>query len=275
MLAALGARHPHDGRLDWLVPALLLAGEGVFLAALGLARHVTPWVVFALLAAVAHASRRPGLPGPGGPRHPGRRARPRLGRPDAAGRRWPPWPGSRRSPTPPCPDIFGCFSSGISSPDGSHLRAGPADPVSRTETTHDRPRPRCRRRPPAASVHRHAAQGLVPVDGPARRAPSSTSRWATSPRSGSPRSSIVVGYRGGGAGPGQAALEREYGVALTLVDNDKAEEWNNAYSLWCARDLFAEGVLLANGDTVHPVSVERTLLAAAGRRRASCSPSTR
>ena len=52
MLAALGARHPHDGRLDWLVPALLLTGEGVFLAALGLARHVTPWVVFALLAAV-------------------------------------------------------------------------------------------------------------------------------------------------------------------------------------------------------------------------------
>jgi hypothetical protein len=52
MLAALGARHPHDGRLDWLVPALLLAGEGVFLSALGLARHVTPWVVFALLAAV-------------------------------------------------------------------------------------------------------------------------------------------------------------------------------------------------------------------------------
>jgi len=52
MLAALGALHPHDGRLDWLVPALLLAGEGVFLAALGLARHVTPWVVFTLLAAV-------------------------------------------------------------------------------------------------------------------------------------------------------------------------------------------------------------------------------
>ena len=52
MLAALGSRHPHDGRLDWLVPALLLAGEGVFLGALGLARQVTPWVIFALLAAV-------------------------------------------------------------------------------------------------------------------------------------------------------------------------------------------------------------------------------
>ncbi len=52
MLAALGSRHPHDGRLDWLAPALLLAGEGVFLCALGLARQVTPWVVFALMAAV-------------------------------------------------------------------------------------------------------------------------------------------------------------------------------------------------------------------------------
>jgi hypothetical protein len=52
MLAALGARHPHDGRLDWLVPALLLTGEGVFLAALGLDRGVTPWLVFTLLAAV-------------------------------------------------------------------------------------------------------------------------------------------------------------------------------------------------------------------------------
>ncbi len=52
MLAALGAWHPHDGRLDWLVPALLLAGEGVFLAALGLSHHVAAWLVFTLLAAV-------------------------------------------------------------------------------------------------------------------------------------------------------------------------------------------------------------------------------
>ena len=53
MLAALGARHPHDGRLDWLVPALLMAAECVFLAALGLSRHVAGWLVFLLLAAVA------------------------------------------------------------------------------------------------------------------------------------------------------------------------------------------------------------------------------
>jgi hypothetical protein len=52
LLAALGARHPHDGRLDWVVPSLLLAGEGVFLAGLGFARHVWLPVIFALLAAV-------------------------------------------------------------------------------------------------------------------------------------------------------------------------------------------------------------------------------
>jgi len=46
------------------------------------------------------------------------------------------------------------------------------------------------------------------------------------------------------------------------VHNDRAEEWNNAYSLWLARAHFGEGVLLVNGDTVHPVSVEQTLLAA-------------
>jgi hypothetical protein len=52
LLAALGACHPHDGRLDWAVPSLLLVGEGVFLAALGFARHVWLPVIFALLAAV-------------------------------------------------------------------------------------------------------------------------------------------------------------------------------------------------------------------------------
>jgi choline kinase len=61
------------------------------------------------------------------------------------------------------------------------------------------------------------------------------------------------------------ALEAKYGVAITLIDNDKAEEWNNAYSLWCAREVLKRGVILANGDTVHPVSVEKTLLAARGK----------
>jgi hypothetical protein len=52
LLASLGACHPHDGRLDWLVPALLETGECIFLAALGFSHRVSPPLVFALLAAV-------------------------------------------------------------------------------------------------------------------------------------------------------------------------------------------------------------------------------
>jgi choline kinase len=71
---------------------------------------------------------------------------------------------------------------------------------------------------------------------------------------------IVVGYAADAVRDRKAALERRHGVTLTLVGNDRAEEWNNAYSLWLARDHFARGALLVNGDTVHPASVERTLL---------------
>jgi choline kinase len=73
---------------------------------------------------------------------------------------------------------------------------------------------------------------------------------------------VIVGYAAQAVHERKAELEERHGVELTLVHNDKAEEWNNAYSLWCARDYFARGALLVNGDTVHPVSVEKTLLAA-------------
>jgi choline kinase len=74
---------------------------------------------------------------------------------------------------------------------------------------------------------------------------------------------IVVGYAADAVRDQLGRLERDHGVRLTLVHNDRAEDWNNAYSLWLAREHFAAGVLLVNGDTVHPVSVEKTLLAAA------------
>lgn len=74
---------------------------------------------------------------------------------------------------------------------------------------------------------------------------------------------VVVGYRAEAVESRQADLEERHGVRLTLVHNDKAEEWNNCYSLWLARDHFKQGALLVNGDTVHPVDVERKLLAAA------------
>jgi choline kinase len=76
---------------------------------------------------------------------------------------------------------------------------------------------------------------------------------------------IVVGYAAGAVRDRAAALERAHGVRLSLVDNDRAEDWNNAYSLWLAREHFAAGALLVNGDTVHPASIEETLLEAAGQ----------
>lgn len=75
---------------------------------------------------------------------------------------------------------------------------------------------------------------------------------------------VVVGYRAQAVHDRAADLEARHGVRLELVNNDKAEEWNNCYSLWVARDHFADGALLVNGDTVHPVDVERTLLDRAG-----------
>ena len=75
---------------------------------------------------------------------------------------------------------------------------------------------------------------------------------------------VVVGYAAGAVEALRPDLEARHGVRLTLVHNDKAEEWNNAYSLWLARAAFASGALLVNGDTVHPVSVEKTLLAGRG-----------
>ena len=73
---------------------------------------------------------------------------------------------------------------------------------------------------------------------------------------------VLVGYAAAAVATRVPALERRHGVAIELVHNDRAEEWNNAYSLWLARDHFSNGVLLVNGDTLHPVSVEQTLLAA-------------
>jgi choline kinase len=75
---------------------------------------------------------------------------------------------------------------------------------------------------------------------------------------------VVTGHAADRVRERVPALERRHGVKLELVFNPRALEWNNAYSLWCARDALAEGVLLANGDTVHPAAVEERLLAARG-----------
>ena len=253
MLAALGARHPHDGRLDWLVPALLMAGEGVFLAALGLSRHVAAWLVFTLLAAVVM-------------RHVDLAFRARVGRGIPA-------------------DVFGLGW------EGRMLLAGVAAVAGLVPFAYavlsgylwvlfiwdflsgwlGRCHGRRRRligMVLAAGAGRRLRpdtdalpKALLPVDGEVTILDIALRNLAAV---GLRDIVIVVGYAAGrGAGPGWPRLEREHGVRLTLVDNDRAEEWNNAYSLWLAREHFAAGALLVNGDTVHPVSVEKTLLAAA------------
>ncbi|MEO3974681.1 phosphocholine cytidylyltransferase family protein [Streptomyces sp. CAU 1734] len=107
-------------------------------------------------------------------------------------------------------------------------------------------------------------KALVPVDGDRTVLDLTLANFA---EIGLTEVAIVVGYRKEAVEARKAELEAAYGLTITLVENDKAEEWNNAYSLWCARDVLKRGVILANGDTVHPVSVERTLLAARGEGR--------
>jgi choline kinase len=75
---------------------------------------------------------------------------------------------------------------------------------------------------------------------------------------------IVTGFAAERVAERIPDLERRYGLRLELVFNDRAEKWNNAYSLWLAREAFVDGALVVNGDTVHPVSVEEDLLRARG-----------
>lgn len=106
-------------------------------------------------------------------------------------------------------------------------------------------------------------KALVPVDGETTILDIALANLAAS---GLTDVAVVVGYAADAVRERQAQLEADHGVTLELVVNDKAEIWNNAYSLWCARDVMAPGALLVNGDTVHPVSVEETLLGLAGKR---------
>ncbi|GAA0562806.1 phosphocholine cytidylyltransferase family protein [Paractinoplanes ferrugineus] len=104
-------------------------------------------------------------------------------------------------------------------------------------------------------------KALVPVDGETTIMDISLSNLAAA---GLTDVTIVVGYRAGAVEERVSTFQEKYGVKISLVHNDKAEEWNNAYSLWLARDHFAQGALMVNGDTVHPVSVEQTLLTSRG-----------
>jgi len=73
---------------------------------------------------------------------------------------------------------------------------------------------------------------------------------------------LVAGYAADALIARVPDLEARHGLAIEIIRNDRYDR-NNAYSLWLARDAYAGGALLVNGDTVHPVDVEQTLLSAA------------
>lgn len=75
---------------------------------------------------------------------------------------------------------------------------------------------------------------------------------------------VVSGHAAHAIEAAAPGLEARYDVTLTRRFNDRYATWNNAYSLWVVRDVFSRGAVLVNGDTVHPVDVERRLLAARG-----------
>jgi choline kinase len=72
---------------------------------------------------------------------------------------------------------------------------------------------------------------------------------------------IVVGWAADEIVRRVPDLRARHGVTIELIPIDRFDR-NNAYSLWLARDAFADGALLVNGDTVHPIEVEQTVLAA-------------
>jgi choline kinase len=103
---------------------------------------------------------------------------------------------------------------------------------------------------------------LLPVDGDRTILDIALGNFA---RVGLREAVIVTGFAAERIDERLDALRERHGLLLETVFNPKALEWNNAYSLWCAREHFGRGVLLANGDTVHPSSVERVLLTAQGK----------
>ena len=57
---------------------------------------------------------------------------------------------------------------------------------------------------------------------------------------------VVVGHAASVIGDRAGDMQRRHGVTLHLVHNERALDWNNAYSLWLAREYFARGVLLVS-----------------------------
>ncbi len=102
---------------------------------------------------------------------------------------------------------------------------------------------------------------LLPVDGDRTILDIALANLRTA---GIEKAVVVTGFAADRIEERRDKLAKTHDIEVELCFNPKAEEWNNAYSLWVAREYFAEGVLLVNGDTVHPASVEQALIDARG-----------
>jgi choline kinase len=98
---------------------------------------------------------------------------------------------------------------------------------------------------------------LLPVDGEGTILDLALSNLRAA---GVERAIVVTGFAAERIAERVPALQDRHDVTVELLHNDRALEWNNAYSLWLARDALAEGAILVNGDTVHPGSVQHALL---------------
>jgi choline kinase len=101
---------------------------------------------------------------------------------------------------------------------------------------------------------------LIPVDGELTILDIILANMA---KSGITDVTLVAGYAADALDARVPDLQARHGLDISCVYLDRFDR-NNAYSLWLARDVYADGALLVNGDTVHPVQVEQTVLSAAG-----------
>jgi choline kinase len=76
---------------------------------------------------------------------------------------------------------------------------------------------------------------------------------------------VVSGHAADAIDAAVPDLAARYDLEVEVRFNERFDTANNAYSLWLVHDRLADGALMINGDTVHPVSVEERLLAARGR----------
>ena len=112
----------------------------------------------------------------------------------------------------------------------------------------------------------HLPKTLLPVDGDVTILDIALRNL---PLSGLTDVVVIVGYAAAAVAERVPELERRHSVALELVHNDRAEEWNNAYSLWSPASYLRRAHPRSTATPCTRSSVERTLLAARrpGRRR--------